>query len=102
MSTITHPLTPHSPKTSNATIVISLLAVGLVAVTAIAFNRIGIAHSTVASTQAELSQALDKLLKDKAFYDRCRRNALAWTATLRWEGIFDRALSQALAGAAWA
>jgi len=47
-------------------------------------------------TQAELLKALDRLLGDKAFYDRCRRNALAWTATLRWEAIFDRAFAQAL------
>ena len=47
-------------------------------------------------TGAELVAALDRLLGDSAFYARCRRNALAWTATLRWEAIFDRAFRAAM------
>ncbi len=39
----------------------------------------------------ELVAALDRLLSDRTFYDRCRRNALAWARTLGWSGIFDRA-----------
>ena len=42
-------------------------------------------------TEDELVAALDRLLGDPAFYARCRRNALAWTRTLGWRGIFDRA-----------
>jgi glycosyltransferase involved in cell wall biosynthesis len=42
-------------------------------------------------TKADLVKALDRLLGDKAFYDQCRRNALAWTKTLSYEKIFDRA-----------
>jgi glycosyltransferase involved in cell wall biosynthesis len=47
-------------------------------------------------TQEDLVKALDKLLGDKTFYDRCRKNALAWTSTLRYEDIFDQAWSDAL------
>ncbi len=47
-------------------------------------------------TRDDLVAALDKLLGDKAFYDRCRRNALAWTATLGWQGIFDAAYAAAV------
>lgn len=45
--------------------------------------------------KAELVRALDKLLGDRAFYARCRRNALAWTRTLSYERIFDRAWAAA-------
>lgn len=48
-------------------------------------------------TKADLVAALDKLLGDRAFYDRCRRNALAWTKTLSYEAIFDRAWADAKA-----
>jgi glycosyltransferase involved in cell wall biosynthesis len=46
--------------------------------------------------EEDLVAAIDTLLGDKAFYDRCRRNALAWTATLEWKKIFDKAFAQAL------
>jgi glycosyltransferase involved in cell wall biosynthesis len=48
-------------------------------------------------TQDDLVKALDKLLGDKRFYDRCRKNALAWTSTLRYELIFDKAWARAQA-----
>ncbi|HTB21326.1 MAG TPA: glycosyltransferase [bacterium] len=48
-------------------------------------------------TREELVAAVDKLLGDGAFYGRCRRNALAWTRTLGWEAIFERAFAGALA-----
>lgn len=41
----------------------------------------------------ELVEAADKLLGDRKFYARCRKNALAWTRTLAWEKIFDRVLA---------
>jgi glycosyltransferase involved in cell wall biosynthesis len=44
----------------------------------------------------ELVAAVDKLLGDEAFYGRCRRNALAWTRTLGWDAIFERAFAGAL------
>lgn len=46
-------------------------------------------------TQAELVAAADKLLGDRAFYAKCRRNALAFAATLAWGKIFDKAFAQA-------
>lgn len=49
----------------------------------------------ISYNKAELVAALDKLLGDRAFYDRCRRNALAWTRTLSYERIFDRAWAAA-------
>lgn len=42
-----------------------------------------------------LVEGVSRLLGDRAFYMRCRRNALAWTATLRYERIFDRAWAAA-------
>jgi glycosyltransferase involved in cell wall biosynthesis len=41
--------------------------------------------------KAQLVAAAVKLLGDDRFYWRCRRNALAFAATLDWEDIYERA-----------
>ncbi len=46
-------------------------------------------------TQKDLVAAASKLLGDKVFYARCRRNALAFAATLAWGKIFDKAFRRA-------
>ena len=38
-----------------------------------------------------------KLLKNEAFYRRCRANALAFAAKLSWNRIFDQAFSDTAA-----
>jgi glycosyltransferase involved in cell wall biosynthesis len=45
----------------------------------------------------ELVEASVKLLKDKAFYWRCRKNALEFASGLSWTKIYDRAFKESYA-----
>jgi glycosyltransferase involved in cell wall biosynthesis len=46
----------------------------------------------------QLVAAVDRLLSDRAFYEACASNALAYASTLSWERIYAHALSGGVIG----
>ena len=48
--------------------------------------------------KSELVEAITKLLNDREFYLRCKRNALEFSTHLTWDSIFEKAFSQTLSG----
>ena len=45
-------------------------------------------------SEAELSDAIIKLLSGNEFYANCRKNVIEFASELGWEKIFDEALSE--------